>query len=337
MNSAAKICRTERSRQVKGGSGTSSYSFKEPDKIMSGSQLSVLPPKANNAQTTQRPSSVSETELANRLLHEIAEIDRRPSGPLILYNLLSQPILPPTTTTANIIAAAHMTPAQSSPITTLTVTAPAHPVPHPHLYKVLDYAIYPFCPPPRRKQLAVNLAAQKQQAIALAAATAWVRGGVAVAQENNAIVVGSVLVGAEVNAAAINGATEPTPSATVMAAPLATKKKPNRNPRGPYKKHRRVEFIATIASSSTTATATTDGGENEGEGEPAAKKRKHGGGRSKGVVVCNLCGILFTRPFTLRRHVANMHKESVECVCGVRFEGEEEKGVHLDGGGCAGV
>lgn len=173
----------------------------------------------------------------------------------------------------------------------------------------------------------------------LAAATAWVHGGVTVAQDNNIVVVGAVSVGVEMNSAAINGAAESATSATVIDAPLATKKKQNRNPRGPYKKRQRADSDATTASNSTTATATTGGVDSgdEGEGEPVAKKRKHGGGRSKGVVVCSLCGIEFTRPFTLKRHVGNIHRGSVVCVCGVRFEGEKEKEIHLEGGGCAGI
>ncbi|KAH0603100.1 uncharacterized protein H6S33_008104 [Morchella sextelata] len=321
---------TKHSRQPKGSGGASSSNDNDLDKLVSGAQHSIPPPPASD-QTAQDHASVSETELGNLLLHEIAEMDRRPSGPLVFYNHKSQPLLPaPTTTTTHAIVAAHIPPAQSRPTLPVPASA-AHPVPHPHLYKVLDYAIYPFCPPPHRRVSAATLAAQRQQAPALAAAKAWVHGGVA--KDNNTVVdVGAASIGGDVGAVAILGAAESAAAMMTTQSLLATKKKQNRNPRGPYKKHQRDD-----SAGSTAATPTTADNDNEDSGEPVVKKRRHGGGRSKGVVLCSLCGIVFARPFTLRRHVDNIHAESVVCACGVRFAGEEEVGVHLEGGGCAGV
>ncbi|KAI5839678.1 hypothetical protein DFP73DRAFT_529818 [Morchella snyderi] len=240
-------------------------------------------------------------------------MDRRRSGPPAVLNHHLQPTIP---TTSHTVAAAHITPVDTVP--TLTV---AHPVTQAHLYQVFNYEIYPSWTTLHRNVSADLLPAQGQQMDGFAAATAWMHDDAlpeyyAMVQVASSSGEGTGNVHAADISPVRSGATQ---SSAAAATTKPGRKKCIRGPRGPYKKRQRANSDTSTATDYTAATATDNRGK-KGSGELRVKKKRHGGGRKKGEVVCNLCGVEFTRPFTLKRHLANMHAESAVCVCGIRFK-----------------
>lgn len=251
-------------------------------------------------------------------------MDRHSSGPPAVPN---HHLHPPFPTTTHTILAADITPIDTCP--TLTV---AHPVTQPHLYQVFNYETYPSWPPLRRNVSVDKLPTQRQQWNEFAAGTAWMH--------DDALPEYYTLVKATSSSGEATGnihAADISPIKT-STTHTATTTKPGRKryirgPRGPYKKRQRANSDTSTITDSTAAT-TTDNSDKKGPGELRVKKRRHGGGRKKGEVVCNLCGVEFTRPFTLKRHLVNMHAESAVCVCGIRFKGEGDRALHVAGGTC---